>query len=202
MKELKDRITGVEKTTAERYHIRFDAFGWATIVISDQGDMLINSDWGDWCYTWGGGPSYWGKKNFKEFLVSSSPDYLGAKLGYDRETNKLDIEATRKCLRGGIIQTRRENYGSSVMPLGPEEEGKAEARRLWEDVDVFCDALEEGQSYAYHCAISEEMNEFFPELYELLVYNHTPRFRMLIEELLPVFLNILEGELDEQAGSV
>lgn len=68
------------------YDISTDRPGeWATIIIRPNGQIFINSDYGDWCFWWNG----FGK-DFKQFLISLNSDYLASKLGSNRQLWKRE----------------------------------------------------------------------------------------------------------------
>ena len=61
----------VIKTPATQYYVVVDGHSWASFIITDKGDLFINSDWGYWACNWRAfGPS------FREFLSDMYPDYL------------------------------------------------------------------------------------------------------------------------------
>lgn len=187
-KTLKERLVSVTETMVKKYYFRFSEYGWATIVVDDaHGDLLINSDWGKWCHTWGGGPRSWGYPTFTEFLVSASPDYLANKLGYETETRERDVEATRKRLKDQSFELMNHQKIDKVL-----------YDELNSDIDEFCEAYEEDESFAVYNKTTELMNEWFDCIHEWFEYRTTYRHAFLIEELLPVFLAYLKGELSNE----
>lgn len=66
----------VEKQLADAYHIDSMKHSWAVIMVSEKGDLMINSDYGNFAYAW---RSYGGKE-FKHFLTTINIDYLIGKL--------------------------------------------------------------------------------------------------------------------------
>lgn len=80
----------VTKIPATQYYVVVDGQSWASFVITDKGDLFINSDWGYWAYAW----RAFGI-DFRAFLADLGADYLIAKL----ETNQFQmLRAGRKTM--------------------------------------------------------------------------------------------------------
>jgi hypothetical protein len=195
-KELSERIVSVVESLVHKYYFRFDMYGWATFVVDGHhGDLLINSDWGKWCHTWGGGPKSWGSPTFIEFLKSTNPDYLANKLGYDTETEEIDAEATRRKMKQHIINRRLEGVCFEVDDF-PKPTAKEATRLLWQDMMEFCDALAEDQHFAQYCLVSDALGKEFECMSEWIEHRYTGRHVFLTEQLLPTFLGYLRGDFD------
>lgn len=54
-----------------QYYVVVDGHSWGTFIITEKGDLFINSDWGYWACNW----RAFGD-NFKKFLVEIHGDYL------------------------------------------------------------------------------------------------------------------------------
>lgn len=191
---LKDRLCSVEESMVKKFYFRFTMYGWATIVIDEaHGDLLINSDWGKWCHTWGGGPKNWGAPTFSEFLKSTNPSYIAEKLGYGIETMTMDVDAVELEMKKHIIKRRREGF--DITPTQFSASQKEHTRELWEETLEFTEALRSDEGYARHCLITPAMDKEFPIIEEWLTYKPTTEHKFLSDELLPVFLSYLRGEI-------
>lgn len=54
-----------------QYYVVVDGHSWGTFIITEKGDLFINSDWGYWACNW----RAFGI-DFKEFLSKINSDYL------------------------------------------------------------------------------------------------------------------------------
>lgn len=72
----------VTKIPATQYYVVVDGHSWASFIITDKGDLFINSDWGYWAYAWRAFGT-----DFRAFLADLGSDYLIAKL----ETNQFQM---------------------------------------------------------------------------------------------------------------
>lgn len=59
------------KTPATQYYVVVDGHSWGTFIITEKGDLFINSDWGYWATCWRAFGT-----NFREFLSTIDTDYL------------------------------------------------------------------------------------------------------------------------------
>lgn len=195
---LRDRLRSVEESVVKKFYFRFTHYGWATIVIDDaHGDLLINSDWGKWSHTWGGGPKHWGTPTFTDFLCGTNPWYIAEKLGYGIETMETDVDAMAIEMKKSIIRSRIEGFAIPFNSLYMPSQ-KEVARELWDETMEFIQALREDEGHARYCCVTEAMNKEFEDLSEWFVYRPQPSFTFLREQLLPVFLSYLRGELDDK----
>lgn len=64
-------MESIIKDQAEQYYISLPGQSWATFVISEKGDLFINSDWGYWACCWRSFGT-----DFKKFLIDMNSDYL------------------------------------------------------------------------------------------------------------------------------
>lgn len=171
-----------EGDEVDRHWFRFWPFGWAAVYVDHWGILTIASDWGSWSHAWGGSPKTWGAPTFNDFLRGmSSPHYLADKLSYGRTRTVPDPDATEKAMKehvDGLIMT-------------PDE-----ADELREQIDNFCQGLEDSIDVAFLCIQDcDELKEEFDCLHEWVVTKTAPKVVWLIEEFLPVFLAHLQGTL-------
>lgn len=190
---LKDRVKSVEESLGDavnRYLLRFEPNGWAIFYVDHEwGALTITSDWGSWSHVWGGGPKSWGHPTFLDFLSDRAGcDYLADKLSYGRTRDVVDVKRTRKELRDEVLRLRRED---SIE--------RHHARELWEEIDRFCEVVEEsGIASSYYFDTPELDKQFV--LHEWLAMETAPKVLFLVEELLPAFVGHLRGELTTPAG--
>jgi len=92
-----------EKKSSERYYIRSGEYSmWANIIISDDGFLDIQSDYGDYRYRW----NFMGT-DIKRFLISLDKGYLIKKLGMNLP-KEFNADKTKKIILKDIIRNRRE----------------------------------------------------------------------------------------------
>jgi hypothetical protein len=135
----------------ERYSVRGDHGVWATIALRDYerpnntgerlhgGEILINSDFGEYAYSWGnmGSP-------LKQFLCRIGRNYVIDKFTNGRDT-EFDFDASLAAVKKEIRSMRREREitraeaRDAMDDLPSEDEGKDQfLRELW-NMDLFTD---------------------------------------------------------------
>lgn len=98
--------------------------GWAVILMDSSGVFSAVSDYGDYAHYW----NHHGCKDFREFFLGSSRDYMLRKLHPKKE---YDSETTLDVVLSTIIEERR--AGTLT---------KEEARDTWHEVRVHHNDLE------------------------------------------------------------
>ena len=132
----KPALVSVMTSHAMVYSLRFESYGWATVIVSDMTGMLsITSDWGNWSHRWN--PAHLGTPppSLTEFIARGSYDYLANKLIPGGESTVLDIDETKLEWKREILRQRRAN---DIVA--------SRARELWDDVCAF-DWDQLGQMY-------------------------------------------------------
>lgn len=167
---------------ARAYHFVFEPLGWATWYVDDRtGTLALESDWGSYAYRWGRG----------SWLGVDPPDLslaLATRLGCDYVARKLfgpratahDAEATKSEFRREIRERRRAG-----------EFDRETARALWRELDDvdWSSAESVQQSFSYGL-----LAEQFTDAWELCMESETAWFRVVRDQLLPVFLDALRKE--------
>jgi hypothetical protein len=175
---LTDKIRSSVKGVVSRYRVYFENHGWAYMVVDEElGSLYIQSDWGNYAYTWGGGPKNWGNPSFVNFLLTCSPDYLAEKLTYTMDREEVDIEGTRKNLlehaEGTIKNTRKD----CVIA----------------DINTFCDCMENGEPPELAMK-DESLEQIFLEfdcLHEWILMKPKGWYQILRAELIPALGEVL-----------
>jgi hypothetical protein len=92
----------IKKDLIEQYTLRqeFPRL-WATISISKEGCLSIQSCFGDYCNTWS---SF--RESFKQFLISVDKFYLAKKIAYEK-TQMIDFQKTFIQIKKDILKSRR-----------------------------------------------------------------------------------------------
>jgi hypothetical protein len=121
-----------EKSTTDRYTLRWkDRPWWAVFMVSEDGFLSVQSDFGDYSYRWPapGQP-------FKEFLTDIDTHYLMGKFGRREEFNLTET----------LIQIQRD-----ILEYRQEESITAEdAREAWDATMRLSNECDEDQSDFYH----------------------------------------------------
>lgn len=176
-----------ESECVNRYLFRFHPHGWAIFYVDhDWGGLTITSDWGSWSHIWGGGPAQWGRPTFLEFLSDrSSCNYLADKLSYGRTRDVPDEKATAEGMKQYLVNLQ-------------EQEGMTpdEMDRAVEAIERFTSTLgADGYDAAYNTDEAQVLGEYFDCLHEWIMTTTAPKVVFLLEQLLPVFIAHLNGEL-------
>lgn len=195
--DLRGQLAEVEERQTLTIFMTFKSHGWARFNIDGKlGALTIQSDWGDWQHVWGGGPGSWGHPTFTDFLKDRAGcHYLADKLYYGRDDRAvIDGDETRKRLFEKILRARR-----------AEDIGKRTARDLWDAVEDVVDEIED-RPWGDHVWVvwrdaceefgSIAFSEFFHDVHELICSRPHPRMTFLTEQLLPLMVSYLRGEID------
>lgn len=200
MTDLKDQIANVEQSKTLTIFMQFKPHGWARFNLDEErGALVIQSDWGDYQYFWGGGPRQWGERTFVEFLcgghADGSPDYhyLTDKLHYGGRTRAvIDGDATRAGMHKRILEQRRRRKLT-----------RDRARTLWEVVTLFVGNIEDEPwsdkiwlEWGQARTACDQINDFFPEVHEDILTKDAPRLAFLRDQLLPALVHHLKGMRD------
>jgi hypothetical protein len=179
------KATSCEKSTGtEKYYYRFGTQGWAFMFLDEaSGIVCLYTDWGNYSFSWHR-PGR-GDCTLKEFLASSSPDYLACKFHNEKEI--LDVEKTKAELHDLI---------SEACDRKPKtwHEDRCKEMTDWLEDEFPSDANE-----LFH-ALPDDLSELIDGNYEsYFKYDRKPSFYMLRDGLLPPMLAELKKELQEPA---
>lgn len=171
-----------EKSTCEKYTIRWGKSGWAVFTIDEKGLFSCQSDCGDYQYMW---PNH-GRKTFKHFIIELSRDtsYLLNKVA------KEDCFNFDKALEGWkreIINIRKER-----------EVTKDLAREAWEFIHSLDDYSNNPEILQHELYNSDIMHQVCQEPW--YVFNtdkdYSPQALAFANEVMPIFAEILKNELE------
>ena len=115
-----DKNMKITKSMVERYYFK-ENWSYADIYISDDGSLLIRSDYGDYTYKW----NSFGN-DFKSFLINIGTNYLINKLG-GSNAYVFDYNSTIKAIKDEIILSRK-----GISEISTYE---AEAREIWNEIN-------------------------------------------------------------------
>jgi hypothetical protein len=162
------------ETTKRSFCFQFKA-GWAHFTVDDKtGEFSVQSDWGDYAYRWHVGAI--GESSMYEFLANVDAHYIVDKLGYGepREFRKeYQEDATRKALQREVCSQRRRDCIS-----------KEDARVVYDELDSM-DCAAEAIYYEMPRYVSDLFK--YTDIYEFFVYEPSTRYRILVEQLIPLF---------------
>lgn len=173
----------VKKSVSERYDLRWEHCGWATIIIDEKdGSFNCQSDYGNYSYSWG----CHGRKSFKHYIAMDLAKDTSYFLGKVSKPTYFNYEENLKQWKKTIIEYRRDWQCT-----------KEEAREAWD----FIIGLNE-YSNSYHAiqmkifetnalnGISEEPWYLFET-----ILNYPPQAVMFAEKVLPMFAEVLKEEI-------
>lgn len=169
-----------KKSLVERYYFKED-WTYADVHISDDGSLMIRSDYGDYAYKWGSFGN-----DFKRFLIGIGTDYLINKLG-GSNSYIFDFDATIKSIKKEIIEYRRD--GNSIE----------EVREIWDEIesidsnnnkDVFFMNIMDTKYYDIICC-NDPCN--IPTQDEV-----NPHLNSFTKEIWPCFIEELKKEKEDE----
>lgn len=132
-------VPRIRRSHAERYDIRLPrpSMSWATIVVCEDGQVLVQSDYGDWAHWW----SHHGREGIKHFLCEIDHWYLMNKLGKGQKEH-FNHEQTVRDMRREIVRWRRDGHVEWLLAkLQAKGRGtswssaRELARAAWDDLD-------------------------------------------------------------------
>lgn len=168
---------------AEAFHFRFDRWGWATfIIVEELCEFAIMSDWGNYSHRWPKNGMAKGE-TLKDFLTTTHPEYVLTKFSYSKTEDLKDDfngEATVERFKGLIRDARRQGACAAE-----------DARDAYDELKL-CD--ESAPPDIFLNRMPRLLWQLNPDLYELVVYEPSARWRFLNDELLPFFFGWLREQ--------
>lgn len=161
---------------------------YALITLTDlhenAGNIAIESDYGSWGYTWGsmGG-------NIREFILRTGKGYLMDKFTYGDHPDRavFNMDKTIKRIKSDIIEARK------------QDEIEADFARLLYNLaeELYNNAPDSSEGlYLYAEVNCEEMFDFYDWESFPIVVEKGYGLRAFMDEVLPVFKDILRKELE------
>ena len=194
------------KSVSETYHLKVPGdFAWANITINSNGDLNIQSDYGNYNYAWRAfGDS------FKKFLIrichkaKGDRGYLYDKLHNRHKAAMVDVKPTVKMWKREIGRWYGENY-KSYFPEMRRSELKMAAQDALDTLDSFQSHFgsECSQDAFYMWMDKPEINKIID--WEWRMYEGSPvktgdrACKALCEQIMPAFADILRKELEQEA---
>ena len=178
------------KSVAERYTLRtqfskedvLTHSWWADIMISQDGFVNIQSDYGDYCYRW---DSF--GRSIKEFLVDCDYSYLYGKFGRGL-SKEFNYNASLKRIQQDILRFRKDT-----------DIDEKDARKYW-DIALIMKKL--------HCSDTTEWYQLLTENEMAVLYHcdleYAPcvtddnyQLKIFLKEIWPELIKILKEEINE-----
>jgi hypothetical protein len=176
------------KPVPERWHFRFNHFGWAIFTICNEtGCFDIQSDWGDYSHRWN--PAHLGEgMTLKRFIAADGrADYLTNKLSYNKPrefTEEWDADETRLRVKGRIIEARK----SGAID-------RARAAELWFDLKHYA-CFDSVDAFLWGLQGCHHLGDWLEEPFECCVFKTSSAHDFLLEKLLPFFQAHLRAEME------
>jgi hypothetical protein len=151
--------------------------GWAVIVIdTETGFFATVSDWGNYAYQW----THPGRE-FREFLIGLTPDYLHKKLLHGRGKNSIEVfdgERTLATIKEALDNKDRAHLkekNRSWKRYNPEVRTLEKFTPMeQEDFDAWCSDTTLDEPWQYRCTQPEpQAMSFCTKVW--------PRFKLLLE---------------------
>ena len=190
-------LTSVEKSTTEKYVLKFSS-GWAIIYLDDNlGNISIESDWGSWSSMWGAQ-----KGKFKKFLLSMDDGYILRNLNKGASTFFAD-ESVKK-IKKNIIQRRLYSMGKRRSSLDVDGGlDKEEARNCWYEVDSLRDSDSVNDFYRIfmnqETLFSKLCGDEPPAVGEYVVSGIHPRLDAFMKIVWTRFREIIKEEVSKES---
>lgn len=182
MSEQKEQHVTVQRRPSERFVLKSDnPHWWANIIISPDGFLDIQSDYGSYSYCWGSFGD-----DFKAFLTGCDNSYLLRKFG--KERTEFDAEKTVSAIKKDIIKVRQDRY------IDAEE-----ARALWDSIWDFCSepTLETFAAELMHTDLFQEIYSSDPTAIPI-AREADPSACAFLEKIWPHFITELKKPTDDQ----
>lgn len=181
----------VEEKTVRKITIREPGRWWAIFTLDeDFGDISIQSDYGNWAYTWS--KSGRGKGTLSEFLKDTGIDYLMNKFCMDKPDARRYFfgEETKRAMKAQVIKARRHRSDHTY-----EQVNKEEARSAW-------NTIEEADTTTAHQFVHmldgcEGIKKIWGEEYWYdppVITGYEPALTTFFKEVWPIFIRYLNGE--------
>lgn len=176
----------LKKTQTETYNFKSDnPYWWASINISDDGFLNIQSDYGNYNYCWSAFGNSFGN-SFKKFLVDCNSQYIRDKLGIELE-REFDSETTEKAIKKEIISMLR------CKDISSEN-----ARECWNIANKIkrCISQHEFYDLIYYKETEILHHIYFGDVSTIPVYtNVNSRLQFFMDIIWPEFIKELKSEL-------
>lgn len=163
------------ESTTRTFCFTFENGGWAHFGVNvDTGEFNVQSDWGNYGHRWPVQHIGESTPTMLHFLTQCGADYIVDKLSYDEPnefTQEFDEDATRKELQKYICEKRQHLIIS-----------KDEARCAFNELE----SLDTPEGFYYQG--TQCVNVFkHVDVHEYFVYVKSNRYRVLLEQLIPLF---------------
>jgi hypothetical protein len=171
-----------EKSTCEKYTIRWGSCGWAVITIDENGLFNCQSDYGDYQYMW----PHHGRKSFKYFILELARDthYLLKKVS---NKNRFNYEKSLKSWEKAIVEFRKERGCT-----------KQQARDAWDFLHSLDDYSNNATIIQKEIYESDAIAAICPDepwyMFDTIM-EYPPGAICFANEVMPMFAAIIKQEL-------
>lgn len=190
MATTKSKVT-VQEKQIRKVTIREPGRWWAIFTFDDEfGDISIQSDYGNWAYTWS--VQGRGKEKLSDFLISTGTDYLMNKFCMDKPDarNYFFAEETKREMKKEIIKARRKRADRTLESVDREE-----AREAWDTVENADSTT--AQQFVHDLGDSEAVKKIWGEDYWYdppILTGYEPALVIFFKTIWPLFIKHLKGE--------
>lgn len=178
----------IEKHNCSQYNIKCTDIGshwWAVIIVSRDGVVNIQSDFGDYCYIW----SSIGETSIEEFLINCDKSYLLRKFGGMKE-REFDLISSKKEIQRYIIEKRR------MLDITENE-----ARFYWnrclkikaQNTEEYMKSISKLETKFNNKSILDLYNDDISSVPHITKYSYS--ITTFFEKIWPIFINELKKEI-------
>jgi len=186
----------IKRTTSDRYDINVGKSGWATIIVGTDGQILVQSDWGNWAHWW----NCHGCKTIKHFLTGIDTQYLIGKFGGRK--SHFNYEKTIAGMKKEIIHLRRDGTIQNIYDKYEKvpysslycKSIKEFVRTAWDSIDSL-----------NTCSVDSFMSDLMNTTPLSMIFEHPDSISIVMEpdpglinfteKVWPVFINELRDEI-------
>jgi len=183
----------ISKKQSEVYHLRtYSGFDWANIYVNEigpqSGELVINSDFGNWAYVWHNCGMF-----FKDFLIKAGKEYLTKKLNGSTKKN-IDWDKTKE----QILKDVNDHNDFMIEEKKFTKEQSKKFLEAWHD--FFNDEWEEENLFykLLRDDYSNEFGELYGHDYEAIpvIKEYEVGIRCFMSQIWPVFVEQLKNEMN------
>ena len=188
----------LEKSKCDKYVLRSkDQHWWAVFMISEDGFVSIQSDYGDYNYCW----SSRGDQTIKEFLIDCNDDYLMGKLGMNLP-KEFNGGKTAQRIKEDILRERKQRYIESNLARFYFDLCK-EIKYLY-TIQDFEDYINSEHFSGLPSKALENLSllDFYEKDYSSIpvIMDKPQQLKAFFEHIWPPFIEILKEEIGAENG--
>lgn len=177
----------IVRSQMEKITIYNDKGHWVGNFALDNtnGEIMIRSAWGNWCFKWG---AMGEGVDLKHFIIDCDTDYVSSKLSSPEERRFFFSDRTTR----EIIKEINESEKEGLLTHKQARDLKEEA----EDLDL--ESIDNEEMFLEKVANSKFLREFYDDLYDSpIVIDYHPRLSSFMKEGWPLLIETIKQELKE-----